>query len=66
MLKDAMLRALSAAGTIGAAALVVHALNDDLRPYYVRHGFAEYPAESLTFYLPIKIIAATIAEQQPD
>lgn len=63
LLKDAMLRALGAAAAIGAAALVVHALDDDLRAYYLRHGFAEHPSDSLVFYLPMRTIAAALTER---
>lgn len=60
LLKDAMLRALNASREIGAAALVVHALTDDLRDYYARFGFVEYPEGARTLYLPMKTIAAAL------
>ncbi|MCO5215819.1 MAG: GNAT family N-acetyltransferase [Thermomicrobiales bacterium] len=54
LLRDAMIRTLNASLSIGTVALVVHALNEDLRPFYQRYGFAEFPDSSLTFFLPIK------------
>lgn len=60
LLKDAMIRTLTAANSIGAAALLVHALNDELRHYYQRFGFLEFPETSLTFFLPLTTIAQAL------
>ena len=38
LLRDAMLRTLAAADTIGVRALLVHAADDDARRFYLRHG----------------------------
>lgn len=61
LLKDAMLRALGASREIGVAALMVHALNDDLRAFYQRFGFVEFPTDSLTFFLPMRTIATALS-----
>jgi GNAT superfamily N-acetyltransferase len=58
LLKDAMGRAVSAATEIGAAALLVHAIDREAVPFYVQYGFQAFPEGSLTLYLPMKTIAA--------
>lgn len=51
LLKDAVLRALQAAELIGACALLCHAIDDEARAFYMKHGFAESPVQSLTLML---------------
>lgn len=60
LIHDAMLRTLHAASTIGAVALVLHALNTELRPYYQQFGFTEYPADSLKFFLALSVMRRAI------
>jgi GNAT superfamily N-acetyltransferase len=58
LLKDAMKRVVVAANDIGAAALLVHAIDREAVPFYVQYGFQAFPEGSLTLYLPIKTITA--------
>jgi Acetyltransferases len=60
LLRDALLRALNASGEIGAAAVLVHALNESARTFYLRHGFAESPADPLVLTIRMKDIAAAL------
>jgi GNAT superfamily N-acetyltransferase len=60
LLRDAMLRALAAADTIGVRALLVHALDDDARAFYVRHGFEPSPTDRLHLMILLKDIAASL------
>jgi hypothetical protein len=46
LLRDAMLRTLTAAGSIGVGALIVHA-RDDAAGCYGRHGFETSPTDAL-------------------
>jgi len=62
LLKDALLRALNASQEIGAAAVLVHALNDRAKVFYLDHGFVESPVEPLVLMLRIKDIAAAFGE----
>jgi GNAT superfamily N-acetyltransferase len=62
LLRDALLRALSASREIGAAAVLVHALNDRAKAFYLEHGFVESPIEPLVLMLRIKDIAAALGE----
>jgi GNAT superfamily N-acetyltransferase len=60
LLKDAMTRAVSAASQIGAAALLVHAIDREAVPFYVQYGFHAFPEGTLTLFLPIKTIVAAL------
>ena len=51
LLKDAVLRAQQAAEIIGACALLCHAIDDEAKVFYAKHGFAESPIQPLTMML---------------
>jgi GNAT superfamily N-acetyltransferase len=57
LLKDAMARSLSVSLEIGAMALLVHAIDREVIPFYVQYRFMAFPEGSLTLYLPIQTIA---------
>ncbi|BCO09731.1 N-acetyltransferase GCN5 [Desulfolithobacter dissulfuricans] len=52
LLKDAVLRTIQAAKYAGMRALVVHALSEESRKFYLRHGFLESPLNQFTLMLP--------------
>lgn len=54
LLKDAMLRTLSAADIAGIRAFIVHAKDDRARAFYERFGFSPSPSDPLHLYLLIK------------
>jgi GNAT superfamily N-acetyltransferase len=60
LLKDVMARAVSAAREIGAAALLVHAIDREAVPFYVQYGFQTFPEGTLTLFLPIATIVAAL------
>jgi len=62
LLRDALLRALNASREIGAAAVLVHALNDRAKEFYLDHGFVESPIEPLVLMLRIKEIATVLGD----
>ncbi len=60
LLRDAMLRTLTAAQTIGVRAMLVHAQDDDARRFYLRHGLEPSPSDPLHLMILLKDIAASI------
>lgn len=55
LLADALRRSAMAARTIGIAAVMVQAKDEVAKAFYLRcAGFAEYPADSRTLFLPIE------------
>jgi GNAT superfamily N-acetyltransferase len=53
LLRDAVLRALSAGETIGVRAILVHAISDAAKAFYERHGFRVSPVEPLTLMITL-------------
>jgi GNAT superfamily N-acetyltransferase len=51
LLKDAVLRCLAVAENAGVRAILVHALNDAARKFYISYGFAESPADPMVLML---------------
>ncbi len=51
LLKDAILRTLNVAENVGIRALLVHALHDKAREFYLQHGFSESPISATTLLL---------------
>jgi GNAT superfamily N-acetyltransferase len=51
MLADAVLRTLGAAETVGVRAMLVHAISEDARRFYEKHGFRVSPIEPLTLMI---------------
>jgi hypothetical protein len=46
-------RALGAAETVGVRALLVHAISQDARSFYERHGFRPSPIDPMTLMITI-------------
>ncbi len=53
LLWDAALRALAAADTIGIRALLVHAISDDAKAFYEKHGFRPSPIDPMTLMITL-------------
>ena len=51
LLQDAVIRAAGVARNAGVRALLVHALNDRAREFYVRYGFQPSPIDPMTLML---------------
>jgi GNAT superfamily N-acetyltransferase len=60
LLRDAMLRTLGAAQTIGVRALLVHAEDEQARGFYLRHSLQPSPSDPLHLMILLKDIAASI------
>ncbi|MDQ3558445.1 MAG: GNAT family N-acetyltransferase [Pseudomonadota bacterium] len=57
LLRDAMIRILSASQLVGIRAVLVHALDDSAKQFWKGNEFIESPLGSRTFYLPVELIA---------
>lgn len=56
LVRDALLRILLAADTIGIRAVVVHAIDDGAFHLWIRCGFVAHPPESRTLFLPLETL----------
>jgi predicted N-acetyltransferase YhbS len=53
LLRDAILRTLQAAELAGIRAILVHAISEDAKRFYERHGFAESAIDPMTLMITI-------------
>jgi GNAT superfamily N-acetyltransferase len=60
LVKDALQRIAQASTIIGARAALVHAIDEEVAPFYRKYGFLEYPADSRTLFLPIETLAGAM------
>ena len=60
LLRDAMLRTLSAAESVGIRVMLVHAFDESASAFYVRHGFEPSPTDSLNLQILIKDVRAAV------
>src|SRR5262249_47372664 len=51
LLKDAIIRTLQAANIAGIRAILVHAISEDAKRFYLHHGFVESPVAPLTLMI---------------
>lgn len=54
LLKDAILRTLSIAQQVGVRCLLVHAISESAKNFYLEYGFQESPIEPMTLFLSIQ------------
>ncbi len=62
LFKDALLRALQGADTIGGRAFIVHAKDDEARAFYLRFGMEPSPTNPLHLFLLFKDIRQTLGQ----
>jgi GNAT superfamily N-acetyltransferase len=60
LLKDALLRVTRASEMVGARAVLVHAVDREVVPFYARYGFHSFPTNNQTLFLPIEEIIAAL------
>jgi len=58
LLKDALKRALTVSRDVGARAVLVHAIDQEVVPFYAAYGFKPFPEGELTLFLAMSDIAA--------
>jgi len=60
LLRDAMMRTLAASETLGVRAMLVHAIDEQARAFYLRHGLESSPTDPLHLMILIKDIAKAV------
>ena len=60
MFRDMARRVAHAAGTIGIRGIVVHAISEDARKFYIALGFDPCPADAMTLVVSLRDIRATL------
>ena len=62
LLKDVMLRTVTIASNVGIRGLLVHAISEDAKRFYLKYGFQVSPIESMTLLLSINNIKKHLSE----
>ena len=62
LLKDAVLRAVSVARDTGVFAVLVHALSDEAKRFYLAQGFVESPLQPMTLLITLQTVRTILSE----
>lgn len=62
LLRDAMLRSLNVAGNAGVSAILVHAISEPAKQFYLSRGFVESPLQPMTLLMTLATLRSILAE----
>lgn len=62
LLRDAMLRAVNVSKDTGVFAILVHALSEPAKQFYLSRGFVESPLQPMTLMMTLETIRSILAE----
>jgi GNAT superfamily N-acetyltransferase len=62
LLRDSILRVLQAAEIAGIKAILVHAISEEAKQFYLRNGFIESPIAPMTLCLMLETVRQALAE----
>jgi GNAT superfamily N-acetyltransferase len=63
LLRDALLRTLSAASIVGIRAVLLHAMSDDARRFYERAGFASSPLDPMIMMITLADVERALKQR---
>lgn len=64
LLRDAMIRAVSVASDAGVFAILIHALSEQAKRFYISRGFKESPLQSMTLMMTLETVRLILAENE--
>jgi GNAT superfamily N-acetyltransferase len=62
LLRDAMIRAVKVAGDAGVFAILVHALSEPAKQFYLSCGFVESPLQPMTLMMTLDTVRSILVE----
>lgn len=62
LLKDAMLRTVTISQNVGVRGLLVHAISEEAKRFYMNYGFQESPIDPMTLLMSVKNIKNHISD----
>lgn len=62
LLRDAMIRAVSVANEAGVFAILVHAISEQAKRFYLSRGFVESPLQTMTLMMTLETVRQILAE----
>jgi len=60
--RDAMVRTVNVAGDTGVFALLVHAISDQAKRFYLAQGFVQSPLQPMTVMVTLETIRSILSE----
>ena len=60
---DAMLRVVNVAEQAGVVAILVHALSDSARQFYLSRGFVESPLHAMTLMMTVATVRGVLEQR---
>lgn len=63
LLRDALLRAVNVANEAGIFAVLVHALSEQAKRYYLSRGFLQSPIQPMTLMITLDTVKVILAEE---
>lgn len=63
LLRDAILRAVMVASDAGVVAILVHALSEQAKRFYLSQGFVVSPIQPMTLFMTLETIRLILAEE---
>jgi len=57
-----MLRAVAVAGNAGVAAILIHAISDQARQFYLSRGFVASPLQPMTLMMTLATVRLVLGE----
>jgi GNAT superfamily N-acetyltransferase len=65
LLKDALLRTLRAAEVAGIRAVLLHAISEEAKRFYLHHGFAKSPVDPMTLMVSLADVEKALSGHPP-
>lgn len=62
LLRDAMLRSVAVAADAGVFAILLHAISEPAKQFYLSRGFVESPLDSMTLMMTLETVRRIMAE----
>jgi predicted N-acetyltransferase YhbS len=62
LLRDALMRAVNVAGLPRVFAILVHAISDQAKRFYLSRGFVESPLQPMTLLMTLETVRSILAE----
>lgn len=62
LLRDAMMRSVNVANNTGVFAIIIHALSDSARQFYLSRGFVQSPLQPMTLMMTTQTIRSILIE----
>ena len=62
LLRDAMIRAVGIAGNAGVSAILLHAISEPAKQFYLSRGFRESPLQPMTLMMTLETVRSILTE----